>query len=200
MNNEKYQQDFNTLSTDKKMAMKEKISLARDRMIQRITDSKAQEFEKTELTNILIDAAEGTNGLSKEDKLQRVSETVFALANLDAQGVLDRIESAERDRELKESILKLSDKVDTVVVTLGTVKNELSNRMGRLDEKLSKNDEITMTLQKDFEEVKKIKRTKLEVFLDGLRNLRWYWALAAVAITGMIVYKPNVLNFVKNLF
>lgn len=182
------------------MAMKEKIVLSRDRMIDEINASKMSELEKTELTNIMIDAADGTNGLSKEDKLQNVSETVFALAKLDAQGAIDRFESAERDRELKESILRLSDKVDTVVTTLGTVKNELSNRIDRLDEKISKNDEITMTLQKDFENVKKIKRTKLEVFLDGLRNLRWYWALAAVAITGMIVYKPNVLTFVKNIF
>lgn len=171
------------------MAMKEKIVLSRDRMIDEINASEMSELEKTELTNIMIDAADGTNGLSKEDKLQNVSETVFALAKLDAQGAIDRFESAKRDKEIKESISKLSEKVDKVANTLSSV-----------SDKLSKNDEATQQLQVDFETVKSIKRTKLEVFLDGLKNLRWYWALTAVAITGMIVYKPNVLTFIKNLF
>lgn len=182
------------------MAMKEKIVLARDRMIEKINASEADEPQKAELTNILIDAADGTNGLSKEDKLQNVSETVFALAKLDAQGALDRIESAKRDYEIKESIKSLADKVDKVAVSLDQVQTNLSARIDKLDEKISNNDEITNQLQRDFEEVKKIKRTKLEVFLDGLKNLRWYWALTAVLITGMIVYKPNVLEFLKNLF
>ena len=54
------------------MAMKEKIVLSRDRMIDGINASKMSELEKTELTNTLIDAADGTNGLSKEDELQNV--------------------------------------------------------------------------------------------------------------------------------
>lgn len=171
------------------MAMKEKIVLARDRMIEEINGSGMSELEKTELTNIMVDAAEGTNGLSREDKLQNVSETVFALAKLDAQGAIDRFESAKRDQELKDSITKLTEKVDGVVDTLSTI-----------SERLNKNDEATKKLQSDFEQVKNFKHSRLEVFFDGLQKLRWFWALTAVAITGMIVYKPNVLQFLKDFF
>lgn len=180
--------------------MKDKIAISRDRMIKEINASGMSEHEKTELTNTLIDAADGTNGLSKEEKLQNVSETVFALAKLDAQGAIDRFESTKRDQELKDSINNLTDKVDTIVETLGNVQTNLSNRIDNLSDKLSKNDELTNKLKKDFEEVKEIKKTKLEVFLEGLKNLNWYWALTATIIIGMIVYKPNVLEFLKNLF
>ena len=120
--------------------------------------------------------------------MQNVSETVFALAKLDARGAIDRFESAKRGVAIQNSITDLGQKVDLVVDKLSTMSKELS-----------KNDEITNTLKNDFEEVKKIKRTRLEIFLDGLKNLHWYWALAAVAIIGMIVYKPNVLEFLKGL-
>ena len=171
------------------MAMKEKIVLSRDRMIEEINASKMSELEKTELTNILIDAADGTNGLSKEDKLQNVSETVFALAKLDAQGAIDRFESAERDKNLQNSITKLSEKVDQVVDKLSTVSDQLAV-----------NDEATKKLQSDFEQIKNFKRSRLEIFFNGLQKLRWFWAPTAIAITGMIVYKPNVLKILKDLF
>ena len=171
------------------MGMKDKIALGRDRMIDQINGSDMGDLEKTELTNIMVDAAAGTNGLSKEDKLQNVSETVFSLAMLDARSAIDRHEAAKRDVEIKDSLNSITKKVDEVATKLSSV-----------SEKLSKNDEATEQLKEDFEEVKKIKRTKLEVFLDGLKNLRWYWALTAVAITGMIVYKPNVLEFLKGVF
>lgn len=171
------------------MAMKEKIVLSRDRMIDEINASKMSELEKTELTNILIDAADGTNGLSKEDKIQNVSETVFALAKLDAQGAIDRFESAERDKNLQNSIMKLSEKVDQVVDKLSTVSDQLAD-----------NDKATQKLQSDFEQIKNFKHSRLEVFFDGLQKLRWFWAPTAIAITGMIVYKPNVLKILKDLF
>ena len=175
------------------MAMKEKISLSRDRMIQKISESKADEFEKTELTNILIDAADGTNGLSKEDKLQNVSETVFALAKLDAQGALDRIESAERDKELKASISSLSDKVDKVVTTLSTVSIQLK-----------KNDEATLALKTEFDDVKKIQRTKMEIFFNGLDRIfkggKWYWALSAVIVLVAFIFKSDIIALIKHVF
>lgn len=183
-----------------KMAMKEKISLSRDRMIEKINSFDIDEIEKTELTNILIDAAAGTNGLSKDDKLQNVSETVFALAKLDTQGVLDRTTSAKKDNELQQNILSLTEKIDKVTETLNNIKTNFSSKIDILNENLSKNDVITMSLNNDFENIKKIKRSNLEIFLDGLKNLRWYWAVSAVIITGMIVYKPDVLEFIKKIF
>ncbi len=171
------------------MAMKEKIVLSRDRMIDGINASKMSELEKTELTNTLIDAADGTNGLSKEDKLQNVSETVFALARLGAQGAIDRFEAAERDKSLNDGISKVSEKVDQVV-----------NKLSTVSEQLAINDNATKKLQSDFEQIKSFKRSRLEVFFDGLQKLRWFWAPTAIAITGMIVYKPNILKILKDIF
>ena len=182
------------------MAMKEKISLSRDRMIEKINSFDIDEIEKTELTNILIDAAAGTNGLSKDDKIQNVSETVFALAKLDTQGVLDRTTSAKKDIELQQNILSLTEKIDKVTETLNNIKTNFSSKIDILNENLSKNDVITMSLNNDFENIKKIKRSNLEIFLDGLKNLRWYWAVSAVIITGMIVYKPDILEFIEKIF
>ena len=60
---QRYKHDFNNLSTHNQMAMKEKIALTRDRMVDQINSSGMGGIEKTELANIMVDAAEGTNGL-----------------------------------------------------------------------------------------------------------------------------------------
>lgn len=171
------------------MAMKEKISLARDRMVEKINSSGAAEFEKTELTNILIDAAEGTNGLSKEDKLQRVSETVFALAMLDAQGALDRLEAAERDKELKESIGTLTQKIDNI------------------DTRLTANDEKTneiLDVYKKMSEKENAKNSKITRVFDGLDKIfkggKWYWALTVLIVLVSFIYKTDIVELIKHVF
>ena len=101
---------------------------------------------------------------------------------------------------MQQNILSLTEKIDKVTETLNNIKTNFSSKIDILNENLSKNDVITMSLNNDFENIKKIKRPNLEIFLDGLKNLRWYWAVSAVIITGMIVYNPDILEFIKKLF
>jgi hypothetical protein len=63
------------------MAIKDKIMVQRDLHLERINKSKSlTNEEKISLTGLVVDAAEGTNGLTEHDKIQNVSETTFLLA------------------------------------------------------------------------------------------------------------------------
>lgn len=150
-------------------------------------------IEKTELANIMVDAAEGTNGLSKEDKLQNVSETVFALAVLDAQGAIERFEAAKRDREIQESIKTLTGKVD-----------DLSDKLSTFSEQLDKNDKETEYLKRDLNREKEQKDSRVKLFFDGLdkifRGGKWYWALVTGVVLISFIYKQNIIELVKYYF
>ena len=188
-----YKYDFNNLSTHKQMAMKEKIALTRDRMVDQINSSGMGGIEKTELANIMVDAAEGTNGLSKEDKLQNVSETVFALAVLDAQGAIERFEAAKRDREIQESIKTLTGKVDG-----------LSDKLSTFSEQLDKNDKETEYLKRDLNREKELRDSRVKLFFDGLdkifRGGKWYWALVSGIVLISFIFKSDIIELLKHLF
>ena len=175
------------------MAMKEKIALTRDRMIGQINSSAMGGIEKTELANIMVDAAEGTNGLSKEDKLQNVSETVFALAVLDAQGAIERFEAAKRDREIQESIKTLTGKVD-----------DLSDKLSTFSEQLDKNDKETEYLKRDLNREKEQKDSRVKLFFDGLdkifRGGKWYWALVSGLVLMSLIFKQDIVELFKTIF
>jgi len=175
------------------MAMKEKIALTRDRMVDQINSSGMGGIEKTELANIMVDAAEGTNGLSKEDKLQNVSETVFALAVLDAQGAIERFEAAKRDREIQESIKTLTGKVD-----------DLSDKLSTFSEQLDKNDKETEYLKRDLNREKEQKESRVKMFFDGLdkifRGGKWYWALVSGLVLMSFIFKQDIVELFKTIF
>ena len=190
---QRYKHDFNNLSTHKQMAMKEKIALTRDRMVDQINSSGMGGIEKTELANIMVDAAEGTNGLSKEDKLQNVSETVFALAVLDAQGAIERFEAAKRDREIQESIKTLTGKVD-----------DLSDKLSTFSEQLDKNDKETEYLKRDLNREKEQRESRVKMFFDGLdkifRGGKWYWALVSGLVLMSLIFKQDIVELFKTIF
>ena len=175
------------------MAMKEKIALTRDRMIGQINSSALGGIEKTALANIMVDAAEGTNGLSKEDKLQNVSETVFALAVLDAQGAIERFEAAKRDREIQESIKTLTGKVDN-----------LSDKLSTFSEQLDKNDKETEYLKRDLNREKEQRESRVKMFFDGLdkifRGGKWYWALVSGLVLMSLIFKQDIVELFKTIF
>lgn len=175
------------------MAMKEKIALTRDRMVDQINSSGMGGIEKTELANIMVDAAEGTNGLSKEDKLQNVSETVFALAVLDAQGAIERFEAAKRDREIQESIKTLTGKVD-----------DLSDKLSTFSEQLDKNDKETEYLKRDLNREKEQRESRVKMFFDGLdkifRGGKWYWALVSGLVLMSLIFKQDIVELFKTIF
>lgn len=175
------------------MAMKEKIALTRDRMVDQINSSGMGGIEKTELANIMVDAAEGTNGLSKEDKLQNVSETVFALAVLDAQGAIERFEAAKRDREIQESIKTLTGKVDN-----------LSDKLSTFSEQLDKNDKETEYLKRDLNREKEQRESRVKMFFDGLdkifRGGKWYWAIVTGVVLMSLIFKQNIVELIKSIY
>lgn len=174
------------------MAMKEKIALTRDRMVDQINSSGMGGIEKTELANIMVDAAEGTNGLSKEDKLQNVSETVFALAVLDAQGAIERFEAAKRDREIQESIKTLTGKVD-----------DLSDKLSTFSEQLDKNDKETEYLKRDLNREKELRDSRVKLFFDGLdkifRGGKWYWAIVTGVVLMSFIFKQDIVELIKSI-
>ena len=175
------------------MAMKEKIALTRDRMVDQINSSGMGGIEKTELANIMVDAAEGTNGLSKEDKLQNVSETVCALAVLDAQGAIERFEAAKRDREIQESIKTLTGKVDN-----------LSDKLSTFSEQLDKNDKETEYLKRDLNREKEQRESRVKMFFDGLdkifRGGKWYWAIVTGVVLMSLIFKQNIVELIKSIY
>ena len=174
------------------MAMKEKIALTRDRMVDQINSSGMGGIEKTELANIMVDAAEGTNGLSKEDKLQNVSETVFALAVLDAQGAIERFEAAKRDREIQESIKTLTGKVD-----------DLSDKLSTFSEQLDNNDKETEYLKRDLNREKELRDSRVKLFFDGLdkifRGGKWYWAIVTGVVLMSFIFKQDIVELIKSI-
>lgn len=63
--------------------MKRNIQHQTDLLINEIkTNKKLTAEEKIDLEDILLSASQGTNGLSPEEKLQSVSETVFNIVSL----------------------------------------------------------------------------------------------------------------------
>ena len=173
--------------------MKEKITLTRDRMIGQINSSGMDGIEKTELTNIMVDAAEGTNGLSKEDKLQNVSETVFALAVLDAQGAIERFESKKRDQKIQASLETLTGKVDN-----------LSDKLSAFSDQLNKNDKETEYLKRDFKNSREQRESRVKMFFDGLdkifRGGKWYWAIVTGVVLMSLIFKQDIVALVKYFF
>lgn len=100
--------------------MKEKIIIQRDIEIQRLKDSKNLSVEeKMYLTELVSDAAEGTNGLDEKDKIQNVSETSFKLATL-----MSRV--ADTTNTLPKMNTNLSE-----------INSRLTSAMAQLNERLS---------------------------------------------------------------
>lgn len=65
------------------MAVKRNIRHQTEILVNEIkSNKKLTADEKVDLESILLSAEEGTNGLSPEEKLQSVSETVFNIVSL----------------------------------------------------------------------------------------------------------------------
>lgn len=65
--------------------------------------------EKITLTGLVVDAAEGTNGLTEHDKIQNVSETTFLLTT----AMVNITEQLNKNNVLTEQV---SDKIDKMEV------------------------------------------------------------------------------------
>lgn len=172
------------------MALQDNIKSGEESTLKIIDDSSLDEVSKSYYRNLIVKAAEGTNGLSKEEKLQSVSETCFSLVEL----------NIKRDCKSHDEYSKLVKKIDERFDDFGTKLDTISTR-------LDKNDKDTAILKKTVLDSNNARVAeneeadgKLDNILLAMSKLKWYWPAALVAIFGIIAYHPQLLDFIKNLF
>ena len=107
------------------MAMKEKIKFQRDLHLERIQKSDALSNEdKVALTNLVVEASEGTNGLTEHDKLQNVSESTFYLTT----AIVNLTENLNRNNVLTEKVARrideMEDRFQKIDTSIQTIKDE----------------------------------------------------------------------------
>lgn len=157
--------------------MKEEIKAAEQAALKIINESNWDPAKKMLYNKIITDSAWSTNG--SQDKLQDITETTFRLAYMD-------IARAQEIEEIK----------GIVKGTASDVK-DLINRMDN-------NDKLTNELKKSFDdEIKKYKRTRLQVVMDGIVALGWkgvIWVTVPLASILALVYKTELVGFFGKLF
>lgn len=80
------------------------------------------------------------------------------------------------------------------------VKTDIANhrRFDEVNEKLdSLGDKIDIITAKM--EAQPTKRTRLEIVMDGLKNIQWWWAAAITAIVGILTYKDHIMDVLNRL-
>ena len=105
--------------------MKEKIKFQRDLHLERIQKSNCLSNEdKVALTNLVVEASEGTNGLTEHDKLQNVSESTFYLTT----AIVNLTENLNRNNVLTERVAKhiseIDDQFQKIESNIQTMKDE----------------------------------------------------------------------------
>ena len=172
------------------MALRDNVKSGEESTLKIIDESSLDEVQKTYYRNLIVKAAEGTNGLGKEEKLQSVSETCFSLVEL----------NIKRDCKSYDEYSNLVKKIDE---RFDNFESKLDDITGRLD----KNDKDTAALQEVMIDSNKSRNVeneeiggKTDSILVAISKLKWYWPAALVAIFGIIAYHPQLLDFIKNLF
>ena len=119
------------------MAIKEKIKSIRDLERDRINASHyLSADEKLELTSLVTDAAECTNGYTEQEKVQNISETTFAITTL----IVQIMEQLSENNELTKT---LAQKVDNLSQVVG-------NRVKRDIRELSVKDTLKLVFVKPW--------------------------------------------------
>lgn len=105
--------------------MKDKIKFQRDLHLERIQKSNALSNEdKVALTNLVVEASEGTNGLTEHDKLQNVSESTFYLTT----AIVNLTENLNKNNVLTEKVAmhisEMDDQFQKIETNIKTMKDE----------------------------------------------------------------------------
>lgn len=157
--------------------MKEEIKAAEQAALGIINESNWDPAKKMLYNKIITDSAWSTNG--SQDKLQDITETTFRLAYMDIA----------RDKEI--------DEIKGIVKGTAT---DVKNLIIRMDT----NDQLTNELKKSFDdEIKKYKRTRLQVVIDGIVALGWkgvIWVTVPLASILALVYKTELVDFFGKFF
>jgi len=156
--------------------MKEEIKAAEQAALKIISDANWDPAKKMLYNKIITDSAWSTNG--SQDKLQDITETTFRLAYMDIA----------RAKEI--------DDIKNIV-------KETSSDVKMLIKRMDDNDELTNELRNSFNnEIKKYKRTRLQVIVDGIVALGWkgvIWVTVPLASILALVYKSELISFFKEL-
>lgn len=116
------------------MAIKEHIAQERDSLIEKIDNSNIDEAKKTWYKRLLSRTAEGTNGLSKEEKIQSVSTSVFDLCEAT---IVESLELEKKFSDLDEKISnrfeEMSDGIDEKFIKLSKIREA---QLAQINEKL----------------------------------------------------------------
>ena len=97
--------------------MQDKIKSQRNACLSAIDESKTlDENDKILFRDLINNAADGTNGLSQDEKLQNVSETVFSLVMLK---ILDKCTSPKEDK--RYSLYRMVTECKWAICLLGGI-------------------------------------------------------------------------------
>ena len=97
--------------------MQDKIKSQRNACLSEIDNSKSlDENDKILFRDLINNAADGTNGLNQEEKLQNVSETVFSLVML---RILDKCSLPKEDK--RYSLYKMVTECKWAICVLGGI-------------------------------------------------------------------------------
>ena len=183
------------------MAIKEETKSRVGRVVSAINESDMDDLTKAYLTEINARAAEGTNGLTPEQKLQNVSETVSALAELDTYGFIDRHNAAKRDKEIQKNLEDLGNKIESI------------------DKRLSNNDKKTDEVSQYIEKADKLiesfknipvasvqapvvqeNKGKFDLIVDLLKKIGWPGCVTIAGIFGIVAFRPEIVSFISKIY
>lgn len=104
------------------MAMKDKIRIRRDMELKFVHDSNVlSNDDKINLTGIISEAAECTNGLSEVEKVQHLSETTFGITTMISRITEELTKNTILTHNLSEKMDKVVEKVETLAEKVGNL-------------------------------------------------------------------------------
>lgn len=115
---------------DFKMAIKEKIKNALELEKRQIYDSKhLTQDEKLQLTELVSEAAECTNGYEESEKVQRVAETTFHVTTAMAKVMQQLAENNDLTKELDETMKTVIEKEEKIAFEVQKIAIAVDGRM-----------------------------------------------------------------------
>ena len=102
------------------MALKEKIKNTLELEKRQINESRyLSSDEKLQLTELVSDAAECTNGFTEQEKVQHLSETTFHITTAFVKVMEQLAENNDLTKNLDDTIKEMNKKVDAVSDIVG---------------------------------------------------------------------------------
>ena len=168
-----------------------------------IDSSSLPEATKLLYRQIADKAAEGTNGLSKEDKLQNVSETCFSLTELNITRDCKSKEEYDLLFQKLDSISKRLEKNDEITNSLNDEENErkavISTKIEEISKKLGNIEEYHKTEAAE-PTTPRSDRSWVELAKDLFTKIGWPGAFTIVGVIGIIALRPEIIAALKHLF